>query len=128
MPADVYIASTASIIAVPGQGAPVPIGLVTNVRVQKNWVTERLIEIGNFFPVDIVIHGVDAIFSWDRSYGPGMDLVAEGLLPADATIGEFLPFMLRLVDQKRQRNVVTLYRALADTMAINVAGRATMAQ
>lgn len=124
----VYIGATLSVIAVPYTGRPTPIGLVTNVRAQKDWMTERIIEIGSYFPADIVIHGVNASFSWDKSYGPGVDLVAQGLIPADARIVDFLPFMLRFVDQNRGRNVLTLYRALANTMAMTIAGRATMAQ
>jgi hypothetical protein len=124
----VYIGAELSAIAVPYTGRPVPLGLLTNVRVQKDWVTERIIEIGSYFPADIVIHGVNASFSWDRSYGPGVDLVANGLIPADQRIVDFLPFMLRLVDQNRGRNIVTLYRALANTMNLTLAGRATMAQ
>lgn len=124
----VYIGATLSVVAVPYTGRPVPIALITNVRVQKDWLTERIIEIGSYFPADIVIHGVNASFSWDKSYGPGVDLVAQGLIPADARIVDHLPFMLRLIDQNRGRNVVTLYRALANTMAMTLAGRATMAQ
>lgn len=124
----VYISSTASVVAVNGQGVAIPLGLVTNLRVEKRWIVEPIIEWGSYFPVDIVPHGVSASFSWSNSYGPGVDLVAAGLIPDDVRLPQFLPFLLRIVDQLRQRNVVTLIKAIAETISVGAAGRATLAQ
>lgn len=124
----VYSTSRASVIAVNGQGVAVPLGLVTNLRVEKRWIVEAINEWGNFLSADIIHHGISATFSWTRSYGPGIDLVGQGLMPEDATIAQFLPFVLRIVDQLAQRNIVTLYRAVAETLSISGAGRTVLSQ
>ena len=53
----IYIASVVSVIAINGLNQAYPLGIVDNVQLEKSWVTEGVIEIGNFQYADIILHG-----------------------------------------------------------------------
>lgn len=122
----IYIASTVSVIAVNGQGVAVPLGLVDNVRLEKTYVTEGVVEIGSFQYADILTHGYAARFSWGQSYTAGFDLVGRGLIPADATIAQFAPIFLRLIDQRAQRAIALIHRGVIETFTIEANARARL--
>jgi hypothetical protein len=121
-----YIASLVSVIAVNGQGVAVPLGLVENVRLEKSYVVEGLTEIGNFRFADIITHGYSARFSWGQAYSAGQDLVAKGLVPADVTIAQFLPILLRLIDQRAQREIALIHKGVIDTFTIDTTSRSKL--
>jgi hypothetical protein len=122
----IYIASTVSVILVNAQGLAIPLGLVDNLRMEKDFVVEGVPEIGNFFFADILTHGASARFSWGQSYSAGSDLVAKGLVPADQTIAQFGPMFLRLVDQLGQREIGLIYRGVLETFSIDTNARARL--
>jgi hypothetical protein len=122
----IYIASTVSVIAVNGLGQAFPLGLVDNVRLEKAFVTEGVIEIGSFQYADILIHGYGARFSWGQAYTTGVNLVSQGLLPADISIPQFAPILLRLIDQIGQREIALIHKGVMETYTIEATGRAKL--
>ena len=121
-----YIASTITVIAVNSAGVAFPLGLVDNVRLEKTFVTEGVVAIGSFEFSEILVHGISARFSWGQAHIPGVDLVSRGLVPADATIAQFQPFFLRLVDQNSQRLIALIHRGVMDTYTIEANARAKL--
>jgi hypothetical protein len=126
MPPRIYISSTSSIIAVNGAGQAFPLGLVDNLRLEKAYVTEGVIEIGSFQYADILIHGYGARFSWGRAYTAGGDVIAMGLVPADVTIPQYAPMFLRIIDQIAQREIALIHRGVMETYTIELGGRAKL--
>lgn len=122
----IYIASTLSIVAVNGAGQAFPLGLVENVRLEKAYTTEGVVEIGNFRFADILIHGISARFSWGQSHTAGDDLISKGLVPSDVTIPQYQPMFLRLIDQIAQREIALIHRGVMDTYTIETTGRARL--
>jgi hypothetical protein len=122
----IYIASTLSIIAVNGAQQAFPLGLVDNVRLEKTFVTEGVVEIGSFRFADILIHGISARFSWGQAHTAGSDLISKGLVPADISIPQYQPMFLRLVDQIAQREIALIYKGVFDTYTIEANGRAKL--
>lgn len=122
----IYLASTLSVIAVNSQGQAFPLGLVDNVRLEKTYITEGVVEIGNFRFADILTHGISARFSWGQAYQAGGDLVSKGLVPADVSIPQYQPMFLRLVDQIAQREIALIHRGIVETYTIEVNGRAKL--
>src|SRR5262249_50315621 len=121
-----YIASTLSVIAINGANQAFPLGLVENVRMEKTFVTEGVVEIGSFRYADILIHGIAARFSWDQSHTAGGDLISKGLVPADVSIPQFQPIALRLIDQIGQREIALIYRGVMDTYTLDLNARARL--
>jgi hypothetical protein len=126
MASRIYIASTLSVVAVNGQGQAFPLGLVENVRLEKAFVTEGVVEIGSFRFADILIHGISARFSWGQSHTAGADLVSKGLVPSDVTIPQYQPMFLRLIDQIGQREVALIHRGVFETFTVETTGRARL--
>jgi hypothetical protein len=126
MPPRIYIGSTVSIIAVNAAGQAFPLGLVDNLRLEKSYVTEGVIEIGSFQYADILIHGYGARFSWGRAYVAGGDLINMGLVPADITIPQYGPMFLRVIDQIAQREVALIHKGVTETYTIEINGRAKL--
>ena len=122
----IYISSTVSIIAVNGAGQAFPLGLVDNLRLEKAWVSEGVIEIGNFQYADILLHGYGARFSWGRAYTAGGDLISMGLVPGDVNIPQFQPIFLRVIDQIAQREVALIHRGVIETYTVEINGRAKL--
>ena len=120
---EIFIASTLSVIAVNSGGIAVPLGLITNLSMEKTFTIENVPEWGNFLAADLLIHHVSGRFSWGRSYSPGVDLVAQGLVPSDEGIAQFSPFVLRIVDQIRQRQVAEIRQALCETCTVGADAR-----
>ena len=123
MPNRIYIASTSSIIAVNSAGQAFPLGLVDNLRLEKTYVTEGVIEIGSFSYADILIHGFGARFSWGRAYQAGQDLISMGLVPADVSIPQYAPMFLRVIDQIAQREIALVHRGVVETYTVEINGR-----
>jgi len=123
----IYIASTVSVIAVNGAGQAFPLGIVDNVRLEKAYVTEGVIEIGSFQYADILTHGYGARFSWGQAFTAGGDLISKGLVPGDVTIPQYAPMFLRLIDQLGQREIALIHKGVVDTYTIEVGGRAKLA-
>lgn len=121
-----YIASTSSIIAVNSAGVAIPLGLVENLRLEMNYVTEGVIEIGSFEYADVIIHGYGARFSWGRSHTAGFDLISRGLVPSRAAIAQFQPIFLRVIDQLAQREIALIHKGVMETYTIEVTGRARL--
>ena len=126
MPNRIYIASTSSIVAVNSAGQAFPLGLVDNVRMEKSWTTEGVIEIGSFQYADILIHGYQARFSWGRAYQASTDLIGMGLIPSDVTIPQYAPMFLRIIDQIGQREIALIHKGVVETYTIEVNGRAKL--
>ena len=126
MPNRIYIASTSSIVAVNSAGQAFPLGLVDNVRLEKTYVTEGVIEIGSFQYADILIHGYGARFSWGRAFQASQDLISMGLVPSDVTIPQYGPMFLRIIDQIGQREIALVHRGVVETYTIEVNGRAKL--
>lgn len=126
MPNRIYIASTSSIVAVNGAGQAFPLGLVDNLRLEKAYVTEGVIEIGSFQYADVLIHGYGARFSWGRAFTAGQDLIGMGLVPSDVNIPQFQPIFLRVIDQIGQREVALIHRGVMETYTIEINGRAKL--
>lgn len=122
----IYIGSTTSIVAVNAAGQAFPLGLVDNLRLEKAWVTEGVIEIGSFQYADILIHGYGARFSWGRAYTASNDLVAMGLVPSDVTIPQYAPMFLRVIDQLAQREIALIHKGVMETYTIEINGRAKL--
>jgi hypothetical protein len=122
----IYIGSLLSVIAINGQNQAFPLGLVENVRLEKTFATEGILELGNFRFADILIHGISARFSWGQSYTAGGDIISKGLVPADVSIPQFLPIALRLVDQLGQRSIALIYKGITDTYTIEGNARARL--
>jgi hypothetical protein len=122
----IYIASTISVIAVNGLGQAFPLGLVDNVRLEKTFVTEGIVEIGSFKYADILIHGYAARFSWGQAHTAGSDLISKGLVPGDVTIPQYTPMFLRLIDQIGQREIALIHRGVFETYTIEANGRAKL--
>jgi hypothetical protein len=122
----IYIASTLSVVAVNGANQAFPMGLVDNVRLEKSYVTEGVVEIGNFRYADILIHGIAARFSWGQAHTAGVDLVSRDLVPSDTTIPQYQPMYLRLIDQIGQREIALIYRGVMETYTIETTGRAKL--
>ena len=120
------LALLVSIIAVNGAGQAWPLGLVDNLRLEKAWVVEGVIEIGSFEYADILTHGYGGRFSWGRSYVAGGDLVSMGLVPSDATIAQYTPIFLRVIDQIAQRNVALIHKGAIETCTVEINGRARL--
>ena len=80
--ANIYRASLVSLIVVDAGGRATLLGIAENFTVTKNFEAEALREIGNFFAPEIVIHGVMATFCWGKAWQKGVDLVAQGIVPA----------------------------------------------
>lgn len=123
----IYIASTLSVIAVNSAGQAFPLGLVDNVRLEKAYVTEGVVEIGSFRYADILVHGYGARFSWGQAHTAGSDLISKGLIPSDINIPQFAPMFLRLIDQIGQREVALIHRGVIETYTIEANGRAKLA-
>jgi len=126
MPNRIYIASSVSIVAVNAAQQAFPLGLVDNLRLEKAYVTEGVIEIGSFQYADILIHGYGARFSWGRAYQAGGDLISMGLVPADDTIPQYAPMFLRVIDQIAQRLIAVIHRGVMETYTIEINGRAKL--
>jgi hypothetical protein len=126
MPPRIYISSTLSVIAVNSAGQAFPLGLVDNVRFEKTYTTEGVIEIGSFKYADILIHGIQARFSWGQAHTAGSDLISKGLIPSDVNIPQFLPMFLRLIDQIAQREIALVHRGVVETYTIEATGRAKL--
>jgi hypothetical protein len=126
MPPRLYISSTCSIVAVNGAGQAFPLGLVDNLRLEKAFVTEGVIEIGSFQYADILIHGYGARYSWGRAFPASQDLISMGLVPSDVTIPQFAPIFLRVIDQIGQREVALIHRGVVETYTIELGGRAKL--
>jgi hypothetical protein len=126
MPPRIYIASSVSIVAVNGAQQAFPLGLVENLRLEKTWVTEGVIEIGSFQYADILTHGYGARFSWGRAYTAGGDLIGMGLVPADDSIPQYQPMFLRVIDQIAQRLIAVIHRGVMETYTIEINGRAKL--
>ena len=126
MPNRIYIASSLSVIAVNSAGQAFPLGLVENVRLEKAFVTEGVVEIGNFRFAEILVHGISARFSWGQSHTAGDDLITKGLVPADVSIPQYQPMFLRLIDQIAQREIALIYRGVLETYTIETTGRARL--
>jgi hypothetical protein len=124
----IYVASSASIIAVNGDGVAVPLGLVMNLRLEKRFVVEPVAEWGNFMAADILYHGIDAMFSWGKAYSAGIDMVAQGLIPSDANIAQFQAIFLRVIDQRSQRQIANIYKGLVETFSVGADARAKLMQ
>jgi hypothetical protein len=124
----IYLASTASIIAVNGQNVATPLGLVSNVRLEKRFTIEGVPEWGSFQFADLLIHGYEATFSWARAYSAGIDMVGQGLIPTDGEIANFAPIFLRIIDQRSQRQIAMIHRGLAETYSIGADARAKLQQ
>jgi len=122
----IYIASSLSVIAVNSAGQAFPMGLVDNVRLEKTFVVEGVIEIGSFQYADILNHGYGARFSWGQAHQAGEDLISKGLIPADISIPQFSPMFLRLVDQIGQRAVALIHKGVIETYTIEANGRAKL--
>ena len=123
MPNRIYIASTCSIIAVNPAGQAFPLGLVDNLRMEKAYATEGVIEIGSFQYADILIHGYGARFSWGRAFTAGQDLIGMGLVPSDAGIAQHAPIFLRVIDQIAQREIALIHKGVMDTYTVEITGR-----
>lgn len=126
MPNRIYIAATCSIVAVNGAGQAFPLGLVDNLRLEKAFVTEGVVEIGSFQYADILIHGYGARFSWARAYVAGGDLVSMGLVPSDVVIPQYAPMFLRVIDQIAQRQIALIHKGVTETYTIEITGRARL--
>jgi hypothetical protein len=126
MPNRLYIASTCSIIAINSAGQAFPLGLVDNLRLEKAFVTEGVIEIGSFQYADILIHGYGARFSWGRAFPAGGDLIGMGLVPADVSIAQYAPMFLRIIDQIAQREIALIHRGVVETYTVEINGRAKL--
>ena len=126
--AEIFIASTLSVIAVNSAGVATPLGLITNLSMEKVYMVEPVPEWGNFRSADLLIHSVAGRFSWGRSYSPGVDLISQGLIPSDSDIAQFQPFVLRIVDQLRQRQVAEIRQALVETCTVGSDARARLLQ
>ena len=122
----IYIASTSSIIAINAAGQAFPLGLVDNLRLEKAFVTEGVIEIGSFQYADVLIHGYGARFSWGRAFTAGRDLIGMGLVPSDVNIPQFAPIFLRVIDQIGQREIALIHRGVMETYTIEINGRAKL--
>jgi hypothetical protein len=122
----IYIASSVSVIAVNGLGQAFPLGLVDNVRLEKTYVVEGVIEIGSFQYADILNHGYGARFSWGQAHQAGGDLISRGLVPADVTIAQHAPMFLRLIDQIGQRAIALIHKGVIETYTIEANGRAKL--
>ena len=114
--ATIYRASLVSIVLVDYQGRSLALGMAENFTLQKAYETEALREIGNFFAPEIVIHGAGASFSWGKAWQKGVDLVAQGIIPADTTIAAWEPFAARVIDQESQNLIATLYKAVPNSL------------
>jgi hypothetical protein len=126
--ATIYRASLASIIAINGDGTPVPLGVVQNLRLQKRYAVEGVPEIGSFRWAEILIHGYNAMFSWGKAWSKGVDLVAQGLIPEDATIASFQPMALRVIDQEAQRQIAFIFEGVLESLDIGIDARAKLMQ
>ena len=126
MPNRIYIASSCSIVAVNGANQAFPLGLVDNVRLEKTFVTEGVIEIGSFQYADILIHGYGARFSWGRAFQAGQDLISMGLVPSDTTIPQYAPMFLRIIDQIGQREIALIHKGVVETYTIEINWRAKL--
>jgi hypothetical protein len=113
-------------VAVNGAGQAFPLGLVENLRLEKMFVTEGVVEIGSFQYADILTHGYGARFSWGRAYTAGGDLIGMGLVPADVTIAQYAPMFLRIIDQLGQREVALIHRGVIETYTIEMNSRAKL--
>lgn len=122
----IYIASSLSVIAVNGLGQAFPLGLVDNVRLEKAYVTEGVVEIGSFQYADILNHGYGARFSWGQAHQAGLDLISLGLVPADVNIAQATPMFLRLIDQSSQRMIALIHKGVVETYTIEANGRAKL--
>ena len=126
--ATIYRASLASIILVSASGIATALGIVENLTLSKQFENEALREIGNFFSPEIVVHGVNANFSWGKAWQKGLDLVSEGLIPADATIAQYEPFMARIIDQESQRLIALLHRGVPNSLDVAITARQKLMQ
>lgn len=122
----IYIAGTLSIIGINGANQAFPMGLVDNVRLEKTFVTEGVIEIGSFQYADVLIHGYGARFSWGQAHTAGFDLISRGFVPSDVNIPQFLPIALRLIDRNSQREIALIHRGVVETYTIEANGRAKL--
>ena len=126
MASRIYIASSLSVIAVNSAGQAFPLGLVDNVRLEKAFVTEGVVEIGSFQYADILVHGYGARFSWGQAHTAGSDLISKGLVPGDVTIPQYAPMFLRLIDQIGQREIALIHKGVVETYTIEATGRAKL--
>jgi hypothetical protein len=116
----IYRASLVSIVLVDYQGRSMPLGVAETFTLQKAFETEALREIGNFFAPEIVIHSAGASFSWGKAWVKGVDMVAEGIIPADTTIAAYEPFAARIIDQESQVLIATLYKAVPGSLDVAI--------
>jgi len=128
MPATVYRASLVAIILLNSRGQAIPLGIGEQFQISKQFETEALREIGNFFAPEILLHGVGATFSFQKAWVKNVDLVGQGIVPADATIAQYEPFTARLVDLESQRLICTVVQAVASAMDITTQARAKLLQ
>lgn len=124
----IYRASLASLIAVNATGVAFPLGLVQNLRLEKRYAVEGVPEIGSFRWAEILLHGYNAQFAWGRAYSKGIDLIGQGLVPADATIGSFSPFLIRVIDQEAQRLIAVIQEAVAEVFDVTLEARSKLMQ
>jgi hypothetical protein len=122
----IYQASLASIIAVTGNNVAHPLGHVQDVQVSENYELEPVPEWGSFDYATILIHTHLATFSWGQAYGPGLDLVGMGLIPAHDQFASFVPFSLLIIDRPSQRNLARIERGIAETYGITGGARAKL--
>ena len=122
----IYQASLASIIAITGQNQAVPLGLVSNLTLEKRFMIEGVSEIGSYRFAQFIVHGYEATFSWQQAYSAGADLVGLGLVPSDAEIPNFAPIGLRIIDQRGQRNIAFVVDGIAETYSVTVNARALL--
>jgi len=99
---------------------------VDNLRLEKSWVTEGVIEIGSFQYADILTHGYGARFSWGRAFPAGSDLISMGLVPSDVNIPQYAPMFLRVIDQLGQREIALIHKGVVETYTIELGGRAKL--
>jgi len=109
-----------------GAGQAFPLGLVDNLRLEKAYVTEGVIEIGSFAYAEILTHGYGARFSWGRAFPAGSDLISMGLVPSDVNIPQYAPMFLRVIDQLGQREIALIHKGVVETYTIELGGRAKL--
>jgi len=124
----IYRASLVSIILIDSGGRSTPLGIAENFMLQKTFEVEALREIGNFFAPEIVVHGVNANFSWGKAWVKGVDLVKQGIIPNDILIAQYEPFAARIVDQEAQRLIATLYKAVPNSYEVAITAHQKLMQ
>lgn len=117
---NIVVAPLVSIILVDGDNVSTPLGLAENFSFEKRLLIDMPREIGNFAPADIIMMGYEGSFNFSKTYARGIDMVAQGIIPSDDFIAQFMPFTAKIIDLRAQKLLAVLYRAMANLSAISI--------